>query len=91
MDELDNILKIFTPDIVQFPLNVFDQSFNDKSYLKSLKQKKIELHARSIFLQGTLLKNMNNHKYFKKWKNHFLKWESFLKLNKLKLAYSQSS
>ena len=47
--ELDNILKIFTPDIVQFPLNVFDQSFNDKNYLKSLKQKKIELHARSIF------------------------------------------
>ena len=34
-------------------------------------------------MQGTLLKNMNNHKYFKKWKNHFLKWESFLKLNKL--------
>ena len=81
--ELDNVLKIFTPDIVQFPLNVFDQSFNDKSYLKSLKQKKIELHARSIFLQGTLLKNMNNHKYFKKWKNYFSNWESFLRVNKL--------
>lgn len=38
--ELDNILKIFTPDIVQFPLNVFDQSFNDKNYLKSLKKKR---------------------------------------------------
>ena len=81
--ELDNILKIFTPDIIQFPLNVFDQSFNDKNYLKSLKQKKIELHARSIFLQGILLTNMNNHKYFYKWKKYFSEWESFLMLNKM--------
>ena len=81
--ELDNILKIFTPDIIQFPLNVFDQSFNDRNYLKSLKQKKIELHARSVFLQGILLKNISNHKYFHKWKNYFTKWESFLRLNKM--------
>ena len=81
--ELDNVLKIFTPDIIQFPLNVFDQSFNDKDYLKSLKQKKIELHARSIFLQGILLTNINNHKYFHKWKNYFSEWESFLMLNKM--------
>ena len=80
--ELDNVLKIFTPDIIQFPLNVFDQSFNDKNYLKSLKQK-IELHARSIFLQGILLTNINNHKYFHKWKNYFSEWESFLMLNKM--------
>ena len=80
--ELDNILKIFTPDIVQFPLNVFDQSFNDKNYLKSLKKKKIELHARSIFLQGILLRNMNNHKYFYKWKSYFSKWEAFLRFIK---------
>jgi len=81
--ELDQILKIFTPDIVQFPLNVFDQSFNDIKYLKSLKNKKIELHARSIFLQGVLLKNFKKHKFFIKWKDNFQKWDNFLKVNKL--------
>ena len=54
--ELENILKIFTPDIVQFPVNVFNQSFFEENLLKKLKKKKIELHARSIFLQGLLLK-----------------------------------
>ena len=81
--ELDQILEIFTPDIVQFPLNVFDQSFNDKKYLKSLKRKNIELHARSIFLQGILLKDFRKHKYFIKWEDNFLKWNNFLKINKL--------
>ena len=56
-NELNEILKVFTPEIIQFPLNVFNQSFNDKKYLQSLKHKGIELHARSIFLQGLLLKN----------------------------------
>jgi aryl-alcohol dehydrogenase-like predicted oxidoreductase len=81
--ELDQILKIFTPDIVQFPLNVFDQSFNEIKYLKSLKNKKIELHARSIFLQGILLKNFKKYKFFIKWKDNFQKWNNFLRVNKL--------
>ena len=81
--ELDQILKIFTPDIIQFPLNVFDQSFNDMKYLKLLKDKKIELHARSIFLQGILLKNFKKHKFFIKWEDNFQKWNNFLKVNKL--------
>ena len=38
--ELDQILDVFKPDIVQFPLNVFNQSFNDKNYLRKLKKKK---------------------------------------------------
>ena len=37
--ETDNILKVFTPDILQFPHNVFNQSF-DEEYLGNLKKKK---------------------------------------------------
>jgi len=81
--ELDQILKIFTPDIIQFPMNVFDQSFNDIKYLKFLKKKKIELHARSIFLQGILLKNYKKYKFFIKWEDTFKEWNNFLKVNKL--------
>jgi aryl-alcohol dehydrogenase-like predicted oxidoreductase len=81
--ELDQILDVFKPDIVQFPLNVFNQSFNDKNYLRKLKKKKIELHARSIFLQGILLKNYKNYQSFFKWKENFIAWNNFLKINKL--------
>ena len=37
-------------DIVQLPLNVFDQRFHD--YLPQIKKRNIEIHARSAFLQG---------------------------------------
>jgi glutamate-1-semialdehyde 2,1-aminomutase len=82
--ELENILKIFTPDIVQFPVNVFNQSFFEENLLKKLKKKNIELHARSIFLQGLLLKKKSQfNKSFKLWNNNLKKWQLFLKKNKL--------
>ena len=52
--EVKNILQEFKPDILQFPYNVFDQSFGDQDYLRKLKKHKISLQARSIFLQGLL-------------------------------------
>jgi aryl-alcohol dehydrogenase-like predicted oxidoreductase len=45
------ILKNNIPcDIVQVPYNIFDQRFN--SVFLNLREKKIEIHVRSIFLQG---------------------------------------
>ena len=84
VQELKNILNIFKPDIIQFPLNVFDQSFIEENFLKILKKKKIELHARSIFLQGTLLrKSINSSLITKTWKNNFKNWNIFLRNNKI--------
>ena len=53
--EVEKILKFWKPDIIQFPVNIFDQRFLQKKYLKKIKKFKIELHARSCFLQGILL------------------------------------
>ena len=41
------------PGILQFPYSIFDQRFSP--YLKDLKDKGIEIHVRSVFLQGLLL------------------------------------
>ena len=49
-------LDIFEPDIVQFPLNILDQRFLNINF--SLFKKRIEFHARSIFLQGLLLNDI---------------------------------
>ena len=39
-------------DIIQLPINVLDHRLIKSGILKKIKKKKIEIHARSIFLQG---------------------------------------
>lgn len=51
-EQLEEILSIADIDIVQLPLNIFDQRF--LPLLPRLKQKNIEIHTRSTFLQGLL-------------------------------------
>ncbi len=53
--ELDTALRYFVPDIVQLPLNAFDQRTVTNGSLARLRQAGIEVHARSVFLQGLLL------------------------------------
>tara|TARA_A100001015_G_C15037614_1_gene737358 strand:- start:633 stop:1502 length:870 start_codon:yes stop_codon:yes gene_type:complete len=81
--ELNKILKVFTPEIIQLPINIINQSFLEKNLLKSLKKKKIEIHARSIFLQGILLQNYENlPDYFIK-KKPLKKYFEFLNIKKI--------
>ena len=49
-------LKIFTPDIIQLPLNLFNQEFKESKYIDLFKKKKITVQVRSIFLQGIIIK-----------------------------------
>ena len=58
--EIKKILKFWKPDIIQIPLNVFDQRFLKNDFLKKIKRSGIEIHARSCFLQGILLNSMLN-------------------------------
>ena len=44
-----------TLDIVQLPFNVYDQRFAQSGLLDLLKEKRVEVHSRSAFLQGLLL------------------------------------
>ena len=82
--ELEDILKIFKPDIVQCPINIFDNRLTKNNFLKRVSDKSIEIHARSIFLQGLLLQNVNKiPEEFSKFEKLFKKWENWLKLNNL--------
>lgn len=53
--DLKKVLKTFKPDIIQLPLNILDDRFFKTGWLAKLKRMKIEIHARSIFLQSLLL------------------------------------
>lgn len=53
--QLDAVLKLFRPDIVQLPLSVLDQRLLRSGHINQLKKAGIEIHVRSVFLQGLLL------------------------------------
>ena len=66
--KLEYIINNFNIDIVQLPFNLLDQRFLD--ILPKLKEKKIEVHVRSVFLQGLLLMDTDNiNEYFDNIKN----------------------
>lgn len=71
-EELIHILDRFDLDMVQIPMNIFDQRFKNEGLLHLLEQKGINVHVRSVFLQGILLKNPQElPEYFNKWKSSF--------------------
>lgn len=54
-DEIDAILSGFTPDIVQLPYNLCDRRLDDSGHMDELARSNVEIHVRSVFLQGLLL------------------------------------
>lgn len=56
-DQIDREGILEAIDFVQLPFNVFDQRMKTSGFLEKLKQQGIEIHARSVFLQGILLAN----------------------------------
>jgi len=53
--QLQDIHQQFVIDVAQVPINIFDQRFIEPNFINFCVQKKIKLHARSLFLQGLLL------------------------------------
>lgn len=53
--DVNTLLRSWTPDIIQVPLNIIDQRMVKSQTLAHLKDHGVEIHARSVFLQGILL------------------------------------
>lgn len=54
-DQIDRILAAYPIDLIQLPLSVLDQRLIAGGHLRRLKEKGVEIHVRSVFLQGLLL------------------------------------
>jgi len=77
--EIYKIIERYEIDLIQLPINVLDQRLLKSGILKLLKDKNIEIHARSIFLQGILLENPDTlPEYFIPFKDALKKWHKFL-------------
>lgn len=83
-EELDEISSNFKFNIVQFPFNIFDQRMKDSGWLDRLKNMNIEVHVRSVFLQGLLLMppEKRPHK-FNQWESLWTKWDKWLDENQI--------
>jgi hypothetical protein len=69
---------------MQLPLNVFDQRLIQGGHIEALRSAKIEIHARSAFLQGILLANPSVlPDYFRKFDDIFAAYREFLDNSKL--------
>jgi aryl-alcohol dehydrogenase-like predicted oxidoreductase len=76
---LPSLLGAFRPDIVQLPLNIFDQRAINTGLLAKMIDLGIEIHARSIFMQGLLLMTpAQRPAYFHKWNELFQKWDAMV-------------
>ena len=84
-EQVDFLLKNFDFDLIQVPFNIFDNRLIQGGQLQALNNKGIEVHARSVFLQGVILDFNNLSNYFSPWKKEFSIYQETVKDNGLSL------
>ena len=81
---LDYMISNFDLDVVQCPYNILDKRILTTGWFDKLKSLGIQIHVRSIFLQGLLVnRSVHKKKYFRKWKNFFYEWFLWLDNNNI--------
>jgi len=82
--QLIKIIDRFDIDIVQLPVNIVDRRLVDNGLLHKIYCQDIEVHARSVFLQGLLLMTRKKRpKQFERWSGLWKFWHKWLDDNKL--------
>ncbi len=67
--QIDVLLARYELDLIQVPVNVFDQRLVRDGHLAELQRRGVEVHARSAFLQGLLLMEPDaTPAYFEPWR-----------------------
>jgi len=87
--QLDLLLPKFSIDIVQTPFNLIDRRILNSGWLEKLSNKNIEIHVRSVFLQGLLLMPHSNiPNKFSNWDSVWMKWNNWLSDNKVSAVHA---
>ena len=81
---LDHLIPDYNFDEVQCSYNILDKRIISSGWFTKLRDRGIEIHIRSVFLQGLLVnESFYKKKYFEKWKKSFFKWFQTLKNNNI--------
>jgi aryl-alcohol dehydrogenase-like predicted oxidoreductase len=84
-EQVDFLLKNFDFDLIQAPFNVFDDRLARGGQLKVLKNNGVEVHVRSVFLQGLLLDFDSLSDYFSIWDGKFKYYQKIVQESGLSL------
>lgn len=77
-DDLEGIIGTFDIHVVQAPLNVFDRRI--LGVTNRLSALNIEVHVRSVFLQGVLIASPKNRpQRFEPWSEHFALFDEWVR------------
>ena len=83
-DQLQRIINSFDVDLIQLPFNILDNRLVDSGVFSVLDKRDIEIHARSVFLQGLLLMTEQSRpRRFDRWGSIWKLWHEWLADNKL--------
>ena len=94
--ELDELFPLFPLDIVQSPFNPVDRSLTASGWMQKLHAEGIEIHVRSVFLQGLLLMPVDQiPSKFSRWAPLWKQWRDWLSQNQISpqaacLAFAKS-
>jgi len=78
-EELEALDHIFQMELVQAPFNLLDRRLLTSGWLRRLKERGIEVHTRSAFLQGLLLMPMASiPSRFDRWADLLQTWHQWL-------------
>lgn len=78
-DEIYELFSLFDFDLVQAPFNILDRRLMQSGCLDFLSKKEVEIHGRSMFLQGLLLMSEPDQcLYFPRWKRLWREWHAWL-------------
>jgi aryl-alcohol dehydrogenase-like predicted oxidoreductase len=82
--ELDTLWRRFRPGLIQAPYNILDRRLCASGWLDRMYQEGVEVHARSVFLQGLLLMQpAERHEKFKRWAALWALFDGWLKEEQL--------
>ena len=84
INQLEEVYDKFKPDVIQLPFSVLDRQFYSSGWIERMKGDGVEIHVRSIFLQGLLLMDINDQR--KRFPGHqrlWIRWNDFLSSNNI--------
>ena len=83
-EELSTLIDLIPCDLVQAPLNILDRRLVDSGWAKRLGDQDIEIHVRSVFLQGLLLLPPNKRPTkFSRFNSIWSEWSRWIDETKL--------
>ena len=83
-EQLQSIIDNFDIDLVQLPFNILDRRLVDSGMFRMLQDRGVEIHARSVFLQGLLLMTEQSRPgKFKRWGALWKVWHEWLNDNQI--------